>query len=82
MLLLVFAAVFLMEMFSVMLQVSVFKATGGRPHGRRIFKMTPIHHHFELSGWAETQVVARFWILGILALILGCCSRRWMYWWL
>ncbi len=36
-----------------------------------MFKMTPIHHHFELSGWAETQVVARFWILGILALILG-----------
>lgn len=81
-LLLVFAAVFLMEMFSVMLQVSVFKATGGRPHGRRIFKMTPIHHHFELSGWAETQVVARFWILGILALILGLLLAPWMYWWL
>ena len=81
-LLLVFAAVFLMEMFSVMLQVSVFKATGGRPNGRRIFKMTPIHHHFELSGWAETQVVARFWILGILALILGLLVAPLMYWWL
>ena len=70
-LLLLFAIVFLAETFSVMIQVSVFKATGGKPNGRRVFKMTPIHHHFELSGWKETQVVARFWIVGILALMLG-----------
>ena len=70
-LMLVFCAVFLMEMFSVMIQVGVVRATGGKAKGRRVFKMTPIHHHFELSGWAETQVVARFWIFGLLALILG-----------
>ena len=45
--------------------------TSRRPTGKRIFKMTPLHHHFELSGWAETQVVARFWIGGVLALALG-----------
>jgi len=70
-LVLLFALVFLIETLSVMIQVSVFKATGGKPNGRRVFKMTPIHHHFELSGWAETQVVARFWIVGVLALIAG-----------
>jgi phospho-N-acetylmuramoyl-pentapeptide-transferase len=58
---------FLMEMFSVLIQVGYFKAT----HGKRVFKMTPIHHHFELSGVAETQVVARFWIGGVLCLVLG-----------
>jgi phospho-N-acetylmuramoyl-pentapeptide-transferase len=70
-LLLVFGLVFLMETISVMIQVSVFKATGGKPNGRRVFKMTPIHHHFEKSGWAETQVVTRFWILGVIALVVG-----------
>jgi phospho-N-acetylmuramoyl-pentapeptide-transferase len=65
--LLVFSAMFLIEMFSVLIQVSYFKAT----KGKRVFKMTPIHHHFELLGIAETQVVARFWIGGVLALMLG-----------
>ena len=78
-LLLVFCAVFLMEMFSVMIQVAFFKATGGKTGGgRRVFRMTPIHHHFELGGWAETQVVARFWILGVLALILGLWCANWV----
>jgi len=81
-LLLLFAIVFLMETVSVMIQVSVFKATGGKPNGKRMFKMTPIHHHFELSGWKETQVVARFWILGILALVLGLLLAPLMYVWL
>ena len=66
-LLLIFALVFLMEVGSVMIQVPYFKMTGGR----RVFKSTPVHHHFELSGWAETQVVARFWILGVIALAVG-----------
>lgn len=66
-LLLIFSVVFLAEMFSVMMQVSYFKAT----KGKRIFKMSPIHHHFELSGWPETVVVARFWLFGIIALVLG-----------
>jgi phospho-N-acetylmuramoyl-pentapeptide-transferase len=81
-LLLLFAIVFLMETASVMIQVSVFKATGGKPNGRRVFKMAPLHHHFELLGWAETQVVARFWILGILALVLGLVLAPLMYVWL
>ncbi len=81
-LLLLFAVVFLMETLSVMIQVAVFKATGGKPNGRRVFKMTPIHHHFELSGWAETQVVARFWIVGILALVLGLVLAPWVCVWL
>jgi len=81
-LLLLFTVVFLMELFSVMIQVGVFQATGGKPNGRRVFRMTPIHHHFELLGWAETQVVARFWILGILALIAGLLLAPQMYLWL
>ena len=57
--------VFVMEALSVMVQVISYRLTG-----RRVFKMSPIHHHFELSGWAEPQVVVRFWILsGIFALL-------------
>ena len=52
---------------SVILQVSYFKLTGGK----RIFKMAPIQHHFELLGWSETQVVQRFWIMGLLAAMTG-----------
>ncbi len=66
-LLLIFALVFVLETVSVMIQVTYFKMT----KGKRVFKMTPLHHHFELSGWPETQVVARFWILGLIALAVG-----------
>jgi phospho-N-acetylmuramoyl-pentapeptide-transferase len=52
---------------SVVLQVAYFKLT----HGKRLFKMAPLHHHFELSGWSETQVVQRFWLIGLLAAIFG-----------
>ncbi len=55
------------EVVTVMLQVSYFRLT----KGRRLFRMTPLHHHFELSGWSETQVVQRFWLVGILAAMLG-----------
>jgi phospho-N-acetylmuramoyl-pentapeptide-transferase len=55
------------EVISVMLQVSYFKIT----HGRRLFKMAPIHHHFELIGWSETQIVQRFWLIGLMAAMLG-----------
>ena len=86
-LLLLFTVVFLIETASVMIQVGVFKATGGRGPdgkdiGRRVFRMTPIHHHFEKCGWPETHVVARFWILGILALVLGLVLAPAMYVWL
>ena len=55
------------ETLSIILQVSYFRLTGGR----RIFKMTPLHHHFELSGWSETQVVQRFWLIGLLSAMIG-----------
>ena len=59
--------VFLAEVLSVILQVSYFKLTGGK----RLFKMSPLHHHFELLGWSETQVTQRFWLVGILSAMLG-----------
>ena len=58
--------VFVIETLSVMIQVSYFKIS----HGKRVFRMTPIHHHFELSGWTENKVVIRFWVIGIIALML------------
>jgi len=63
----VIGALFVAETLSVMLQVAYFKLTGGR----RLFKMTPLHHHFEIVGWSETQVAQRFWLLGMLAAIVG-----------
>lgn len=59
--------IYLLEVASVMIQVSYFKAT----HGRRIFKMAPIHHHFELCGWSETRVVAVFAIVTALLCLVG-----------
>jgi len=55
------------ELLSVVIQVAVFKLT----KGRRVFKMTPLHHHFELLGWSETQVVQRFWLIGLVAALVG-----------
>ncbi len=59
--------VFLAEAGSVMLQVTYFKFT----KGKRIFRMTPLHHHFELIGWSETQITMRFWLIGMMAGLLG-----------
>jgi phospho-N-acetylmuramoyl-pentapeptide-transferase len=66
------AQVFVAEVLSVMLQVAYFKLTK-RLHGegRRILKMAPLHHHFELIGWSETQVTMRFWMVGMMAGLLG-----------
>lgn len=55
------------ETISVMLQVGYFKLTGGK----RLFKMSPLHNHFELGGWSETQIVQRFWLIGLLAAMVG-----------
>ena len=66
-LLLVIAIIPLAEIISVVMQVTYFRRTGGK----RIFKMTPIHLHFELSGWSETQVVQRFWLISLLAALIG-----------
>lgn len=60
-------AIFVLEAASDFLQVAYFKITGGK----RIFRMAPIHHHFELVGWSETQTVTRFWIVGAFAALLG-----------
>jgi len=59
--------VFVAETMSVIMQVAYFKLT----KGRRIFKMAPLHHHFELLGWSEVQVVQRFWLVAMLAAMLG-----------
>jgi phospho-N-acetylmuramoyl-pentapeptide-transferase len=63
----IIAVIPLSEMVSVIVQVSYFKLT----HGKRLLKMAPLHHHFELLGWSETQVVQRFWLIGLLAAIIG-----------
>ena len=55
------------ETVSEILQVGYFKLT----KGKRLFKMAPLHHHFELLGWSETQVVQRFWLIGLLAAMIG-----------
>jgi phospho-N-acetylmuramoyl-pentapeptide-transferase len=63
----VMGGVFVMETVSVMIQTTYFRFT----HGKRVFLMTPIHHHFELKGWPETQVVTRFWIISIVLTLIG-----------
>jgi phospho-N-acetylmuramoyl-pentapeptide-transferase len=70
-LVLVLGGVFTLEVLSVVIQVAVFKLTGRRP-----LKMAPLHHHFELSGWKESKVVTRFWILGGLFAILGLSTLK------
>jgi phospho-N-acetylmuramoyl-pentapeptide-transferase len=59
--------VFVIETASDIIQIGVYKIT----KGRRVFKMAPLHHHFELSGWDEEKITLRFWIVGILAGLLG-----------
>ncbi len=73
----IMGAVFVAEVLSVMLQVSWFKFTKKRfGTGRRIFKMAPLHHHFEKSGWNESQVVIRFWIITMLLCLVGLASLK------
>ena len=73
----VMGGIFVAETCSVMLQVAWFKYTKKKyGQGRRIFKMAPLHHHFELSGWRETQVVVRFWIITILLVLVGLSSLK------
>nr|WP_282580176.1 phospho-N-acetylmuramoyl-pentapeptide-transferase [Natroniella sulfidigena] len=64
--LLIIGGVYVIEALSVMIQVSFYKLTG-----RRVFKMSPIHHHFELKGWEESKIVVRFWILTTLLSLIG-----------
>jgi phospho-N-acetylmuramoyl-pentapeptide-transferase len=64
--------VFVAETVSVMLQVAYFRWSGGK----RIFRMAPLHHHFELSGWKENQVVVRFWIITIMLVLVGLSTLK------
>jgi len=63
--------VFVLEAVSVMVQVISFKLTG-----KRVFKMAPIHHHFELKGWAEPKVIVRFWIISIMLALLSLATLK------
>jgi len=73
----IMGAVFVAEVLSVMLQVSWFKYTKKKyGEGRRLFKMAPLHHHFEKVGWTETQVVIRFWIITMLLCLVGLASLK------
>lgn len=73
----IMGGIFVVEALSVMVQVSWFKFTKKRfGTGRRILKMAPLHHHFEKSGWKETQVVVRFWIVTMLLCLVGLASLK------
>jgi phospho-N-acetylmuramoyl-pentapeptide-transferase len=63
----VIGAIFVAEGLSDVIQIAYYKKTGGR----RVFRMAPIHYHFELGGWTETQVVTRFWVAGLLGAFAG-----------
>ena len=67
----VMGGVFVLETVSVMLQVASFKLTG-----KRIFRMAPIHHHFELKGWPEPKVIVRFWIISFLLVLMGLATLK------
>jgi phospho-N-acetylmuramoyl-pentapeptide-transferase len=76
-LLVIVGGVFVMEGVSVMVQTGWFKYTARKyGAGRRVFRMAPIHHHFEKLGWAETKIVVRFWILGILFAMIGFSTLK------
>lgn len=67
----IMSGVFVMETVSVILQVASFKLTG-----RRIFRMAPLHHHFELKGWPEPRVIVRFWIITVILVLLGMATLK------
>jgi phospho-N-acetylmuramoyl-pentapeptide-transferase len=67
----VMGGVFVLETVSVILQVASFKLTG-----KRIFRMAPIHHHFELKGWAEPKVIVRFWIISFVLVLVGLATLK------
>ena len=67
----IMGGIFVLETLSVIIQVSSFKLTG-----RRVFRMAPIHHHFELSGWSETKVVVRFWIIALIFAVVSLSTLK------
>ena len=73
----IMGGIFVVETLSVMLQVTWFKFTKKRyGEGRRLFRMAPLHHHFELSGWKETQVVVRFWVITMMLVLIGLSTLK------
>lgn len=70
--LLIMGGLFVLETMSVILQVSYFKYTGGK----RLFRMAPLHHHFELKGWSEPKVIVRFWIMTIIFVLCGLATLK------
>jgi phospho-N-acetylmuramoyl-pentapeptide-transferase len=69
--LVIMGGIFVLETLSVMLQVASFKLTG-----KRIFRMAPLHHHFELKGWPEPRVIVRFWIISVVLVLLGLATLK------
>lgn len=67
----IMGGVFVIETVSVIIQVASFKLTG-----RRVFRMAPLHHHFELKGWAEPKVIVRFWIITVILVLIGLASLK------
>jgi phospho-N-acetylmuramoyl-pentapeptide-transferase len=67
----IMGGVFVVETVSVIIQVASYKMTG-----RRIFRMAPLHHHFELMGWAEPKVIVRFWIITVILVLVGLASLK------
>ena len=65
------SGIFVVEAISVMLQVASFKL-----RGKRIFRMAPIHHHFELKGWPEPRVIVRFWIITVVLVLIGLATLK------
>jgi len=68
----IMGGVFVAETLSVMIQVLYFRWSGGR----RIFRMAPLHHHYELGGWKESQVVVRFWIISMMLVLFGLSTLK------
>ena len=69
--LVVVGGIFVIETLSVMIQVASFKLTG-----KRVFRMAPIHHHFELKGWPEPKIIVRFWIISIILALIALSTLK------
>jgi phospho-N-acetylmuramoyl-pentapeptide-transferase len=73
----ILCGIFLVENLSVMIQVSYFKYTKRKyGEGRRVFKMAPLHHHYQLKGYTESKIVTRFWIIGIMLAVLTIVTLK------
>ncbi|MFT6414308.1 MAG: phospho-N-acetylmuramoyl-pentapeptide-transferase, partial [Glaciecola sp.] len=67
----IMGGVFVVEALSVILQVGSFKM-----RGKRVFRMAPIHHHYELKGWPEPRVIVRFWIISLILVLIGLATLK------